>query len=207
MADLFFIYGAMGSGKTTELLMKAFDYESEGKKVLLIKPSKDDKGEDKVVNRMGMERKVDYLVKPEESILSVVTSLNVLPDVIIAEEAQFFTEKQVDELFLISKDFDIEVFAYGIRSDFKQNAFTGSARLFTIADNIVELDKKICNCGAKATNNLRLFKGIPVFDGESILIDKASDPSKTEETDYSYKSVCGNCYLRIRRKYSGYKKH
>lgn len=207
MADLFFIYGAMGSGKSTELLMKAFDYESEGKKVFLIKPSKDDKGDDKVVNRMGMERKVDYLVKPDENILDILSSMETLPNVIIVEEAQFLSSNQVDELFLISKDFDIEVFAYGIRSDFKQNSFSGSARLFTIADNIRELDKKICSCGAKATNNLRLFKGIPVFDGESILIDKASDPNMIEETDYSYKSVCGNCYLRIRRKYSGHTKH
>ena len=207
MADLVFIYGAMGSGKSTELLMKAFDYESEGKKVFLIKPSKDDKGADKVVNRMGMEKKVDYLVKPDESIFEIIKHLDSLPDVIIVEEAQFLQEKQVDELYLISKDFDIEVFTYGIRSDFKQGPFTGSSRLFTIADKIQELDKKICSCGAKATNNLRLYDGVPTFDGDSILIDKASDPNNKDETKYSYKSVCGNCYVRIRRAHNGYNKH
>ncbi len=202
MADLVFVYGAMGCGKTTELLMKIYDYLSEGKIVFFIKPSTDSKGDNKAVNRFGMERQVDYLVKPDESILGIITSLKTLPDAIVVEEAQFLQKKQVDELFLISKDFDIEVFTYGIRSDFRQDEFTGSSRLFTIADKIQELDRKICSCGAKATNNLRLFNGVPTFDGNSILIDNVSDPSYNEETNFSYKSVCGDCYLRIRRKYS-----
>lgn len=203
MADLTFVYGAMGAGKSTELIMRAYDFESESKKVFLIKPIIDDKGSDTVMNRFGLERKVDYLVKPTENMIHIITSLRHRPDVIIIDEAQFLTADQVDQLFLISKEFNIPVLAYGIRSDFKQNPFSGSPRLFTIADNIKELEGKICNCGKKATQNIRLYKGIPTFEGESVLIDKASDVNKKgKEVVYSYKSVCGDCYVRTRRKYS-----
>ena len=199
MAKLSFMYGAMNSGKSTALLQTAHNYEERGLKVMLLKPKRDSKGEDMVVSRIGVSRKVDYLIGHDDSILSIISlqRVNNLPDAIFVDEAQFLSKEQVDELYLLTKDYKIKVLAYGIRSDFVMGEFPGSTRLFTIADSIKEL-KTICRCGSKATQNLRMYDGVPIFEGDSILIDD----SKNQENRYSYESVCGRCYIRTRRKYT-----
>lgn len=188
MAKLYFRYGAMNCGKTTLLLQTAFNYEERGMKVLLFKPLIDTKGKDTVVSRLGITRKNDFVLASDEKI-SDHLDLNNLPDAIIVDEAQFLTTKQVDELYIISKDLDIPVLTYGLRNDFLMNTFEGSARLLALADTIEEL-KTICRCGRKATQNMRLLNGVPVFEGESVLIDGTSD--------IVYESTCGTCYLEKR---------
>ena len=73
MAKLYFRYGAMNSGKSTSLLQLAHNYEENGMNILLLKPSKDKKGENSVVSRLGIEREVDYLVGPNDSIIDIVS--------------------------------------------------------------------------------------------------------------------------------------
>ena len=199
MAKLVFMYGAMNSGKSTALLQTAYNYEERGLKVMVLKPKRDSKGEDMIVSRIGVSRKVDYLLDKNDSVLSIISQqrVNNLPDAIFIDEAQFLTKEQVDELYLITKDYKIKVLAYGIRSDFVMGEFSGSARLFTLADTIKEL-KTICRCGCKATQNLRMYDGVPIFEGDSILIDD----KQNQENSYSYESVCGRCYIRTRRKYT-----
>ena len=109
------------------------------------------------------------------------------PNAIIVDESQFLRAQQVDELYLISKIYDISVLCYGLRTDFRTNGFEGSIRLLEIADDIEEL-KTICTCGKKATFNIRKMNGIPIFDGEQVLIDG------TDKTEYE--SVCGNCLIK-----------
>lgn len=188
MAKLYFRYGAMNSGKSTALIQVAFNYEQRGMKAILIKPSIDTKGGDKVVNRTGYERKVDYLISRDDNILEVL-DLNNLPDAILIDEAQFLTPKQVDELYRITKLYDVPVLAYGLRANFQQEPFEGSPRLLLIADSIEEL-KTICRCGKKATQNMRLLNGKPVFEGDAIYIDGSGE--------FTYESVCGECYLKIK---------
>ena len=115
------------------------------------------------------------------------------PNAIIVDEAQFLQPFQVDELFELTKTFDIPVLAYGLRCDFRMSGFPGATRLLEIADDITEL-KTICECGKKATQNLRFINGEPTFNGDTISIDGASN-------EIEYKSVCGKCYLKIRKKY------
>ena len=199
MAKLYFRYGAMNCGKTTNLLQVAHNYEEQGMKVLIMKPSIDTKGGKKMVSRVGMEREVDLLLANNDRVLDYL-DVECLPNAIIVDEAQFLTKEQVDELWTVAKIYEVPVLAYGLRTDFLTNAFPGSARLLALADTIEEI-KNICKCGKKATQNMRLYNGVPIFEGESVLIDENSDLDNKKQIDYNYEPVCGTCYIKIRKKY------
>ena len=191
MAKFHFKYGAMNAGKSTVLLQTAYNYEEKGKKVVLIKPSVDTKGDEKIVSRIGLERKVDYLISDNDSIISKLGDNISSLSCILVDEAQFLKRKQVDELFYISKIMDIPVIAFGLRTDFKSNGFEGSIRLLELADTLEEMPT-ICRCGRKARFNARKVDGKFTFDGDSIVIDDTSD--------VSYESLCGACYIEEQEK-------
>ena len=191
MSKLYFRYGAMSSGKTASLLQVAHNYEQKNMNVILIKPAIDTKAEDKVSSRIGIERRVDILLNSTARVIDEIESCP-KPDAIIVDEAQFLTTVQVDELYLLTKFYDVPILCYGLRCDFKMQPFEGSSRLLQIADDIEEL-KTVCRCGAKATQNLRLINGEPVFEGEQIEIDN--------HTKVEYEGVCGKCYLKLRKSF------
>ena len=189
MAKLYFRYGAMNCGKTTSLLQVAHNYEERGMDILLMKPSIDKKGDNKVVSRLGVERDVDCLIKPDDRILTIVrdTLMDRNISCILVDEAQFLEPKQVDELLFIATDCDIPVMCYGLRTDFKLNGFPGSIRLLELATDIEEL-KTICSCGSKAIFNARYVDGEFCLDGEQVAIDGMDN--------VTYKSMCPKCYYK-----------
>lgn len=193
MSKLYFRYGAMNAGKSAALLSVAHNYEEKGMPIILLKPSIDTKGDNKVTSRIGIERDVDILLAPEDFILDKMSNKQ-KPWAIIVDEAQFLTPEQVEELFVITKIYDIPVLCYGLRCDFQMKGFPGSTRLLELADDIEEL-KTICSCGKKATQNLRLINNQPVFEGEQVEIDGKSN--------IQYTSVCGECYLKLKEKHYG----
>ena len=185
MSKLYFRYGAMNCGKTTNLLQVAHNYEERGMRVLLLKPSIDTKANTKVSSRIGVEREVDHLVLPDENLKGYLSLIKDKTECIIVDEAQFLTEKQVDELFIFSKLTSIPVICYGLRADFRSELFPGSKRLFELADNIEEL-YTICRCGKKARFNARIVDGKFTLEGSQVAIDG----------EVNYESLCGKCYLR-----------
>lgn len=185
MAKLYFRYGAMNCGKTAGLLQVAHNYEEQGMKVVLVKPAIDTKGDAQVVSRVGMHRDVDVILGADEHLLDNMKPEK--PDAIIVDEAQFLTPEQVDELYLVTKTYDVPVLCYGLRCDFQMQGFPGATRLLEIADDIEEL-KTICKCGSKATQNMRLINGVPTFSGAQVVIDDGKD-------NVSYEAVCGRCYI------------
>ena len=190
MSKLYFRYGAMGSGKSAALLQVAYNYNEKGMYVILMKPQIDTKAENKISSRIGIERVVDILIPRDSGIIELIPDTK-KPHAIIVDESQFLTSDQVDELYFISKIYDIPVLCYGLRCDFQMKGFEGSTRLLEIADDIEEM-KTICKCGNKATQNIRLVNGEPTFEGEQIVID--------DHTKVEYEGVCGNCYLQLRRR-------
>ena len=189
MSKLYFRYGAMNCGKTTSLLQVAHNYEERGMKVVLIKPSIDTKANDSVSSRIGVERKVDHLVSPEENLKGYLNLLVGNTSCVLVDEAQFLSESQVEELFVFSKLTNIPVICFGLRCDFRTNLFPGSKRLFELADEIEEL-YTICRCGRKARFNARIVNGEFTLDGDQVAIDG----------DVEYESLCGKCYLTKVRK-------
>lgn len=192
MAKLYFRYGAMNSGKSTAVLQVAHNYEERGMKVLIVKPTIDTKGNDQISTRIGIGRPVDVLLNPDDTLNLAVTKQSPNKkvedyDCIITDEAQFFTESQIEEFFNIAVKQNIPVICYGIRTDFQRNLFPGSKRLFELAHSLEEL-KTICRCGKKAIFNARKINDKFVFEGDQVAID-GSDK-------VSYESLCGNCYIK-----------
>lgn len=186
MSKLYFRYGAMNSGKTTLLLQVAHNYEERGMKVTIIKPDIDTKGDDKIVTRIGLERKVDHLVSKNEKLTDYLNTLSSDIVCVLVDEAQFLTRDQVDELFMFTKLKNVPVICYGLRSDFKTMAFPGSLRLFEVADSLEELIT-ICRCGHRAKFNGRIVDGNFTLSGAQVAIDG--------ENEVEYESLCGKCYL------------
>ena len=186
MSKLYYRYGAMNSGKTTLLLQVAHNYEERGMKVLILKPKIDTKGEDTIVTRIGLKRKVDHLIEKDEKIINYLNTIDKDIVCILVDESQFLSRDQVDELFMFTKLKDISVICYGLRSDFKTMSFPGSLRLFEIADVMEEL-YTICRCGKRAKFNGRVVNGEFTSSGSQVAIDG--------ENEVSYESLCGKCYL------------
>lgn len=195
MSKLYFRYGAMNCGKTTNLMQVAYNYEERGMKIIIIKPMVDTKGGNKIVSRLGITREVDMLVTGKDNIYDLVGKWNKERwgiDCILVDEAQFLKKEQVDQLFEVAVNMDIPTICYGLRTDFLMNGFEGSERLLLIAHSIEEL-KTICNCGKKALVNGRKVNGQFVFDGEQIAIDS--------ENNVEYYALCPKCYFEYRKKY------
>ena len=185
MAKLYFKYGAMGSSKSAQALITKFNYEERGMQVWLLKPATDNRdGAQIIKSRIGLEAVADAL-KEEESVLQQFEKRGRV-DVIIVDECQFFTAKQIDELRYIVDNYNIPVLCFGLRTDFMTKLFPGSLRLFEVADSISEI-KTICSCGSKAIVNARIdSKGRVVDEGEQVFI------GGTE----SYIAMCHKCWKK-----------
>lgn len=185
MAKLYYRFGAMNSGKSTALLQVAHNYRERGQRVIIAKPSIDTKSSE-VLSRLNISERVNWNVKPGDTLYNFLDSETEKVDCILVDEAQFLTPQQVDELFLITVERNIPVLAYGIRSDFRTRAFPGSARLLEVAHSLEEL-KTICRCGRKALFNGRKINGVFTKEGEQVAIDGQ---------DAEYESLCGTCYTQ-----------
>ena len=193
MGKLYFRYGAMNSGKSTHLMQVAHNYKERGMNTLLLKPSTDKKGGEKLVSRLGVERKVDIMVSDKDNIFESVKiwyKEKGKIDCILVDEVQFLKSVQIDQLFEVAVALDIPVICYGLRTDFRTQGFEGSTRLLLIAHSIEEM-KTICKCGRKALFNGRKINNKFVFEGEQIAIDSIDN--------VEYESLCGHCFFRYKR--------
>ena len=170
MAKLYFKYGAMGSSKTAQALITKFNYEERGMRVWLIKPALDTRdGADVIRSRIGLEAQCEPIAK-DTDLLARYKADHADTDVIIADECQFFTTAQVDDLRTIVNDCGIPVLCFGLRTDFLCHLFEGSRRLFEVADSVAEI-KTVCSCGSKATINARLDENMRVVtEGDQVLL-------------------------------------
>ena len=183
MAKLYFKYGAMGSSKSAQALITQFNYEELGMTVWLIKPSTDTRdGAEVIKSRIGLERKAT-VITPELDIKEEY-SKHIRTDVIIADESQFFTPEQIDQLRDIVDEQDVPVLCFGLRTDFLTHFFPGAKRLMELADSITEI-KTVCACGRKATVNARIdTEGRIVTEGSQVMLG-GND---------SYIAMCHKCW-------------
>ena len=183
MAKLYFKYGAMGSSKTAQALITKFNYEEQGMSVWLIKPSTDTRdGADRIRSRIGLEAKAQ-IITPEQDICKEYEAAGEC-DVIISDEAQFFTPAQIDQLRTLVDEKDLPVLCFGLRTDFLTHFFPGAQRLMELADSITEI-KTLCACGRKATVNARIDDdGRIVTEGSQVMLG-GND---------SYHAMCHKCW-------------
>ena len=192
MAKLYFKYGAMGSSKSAQALITKFNYEEKGMRVWLIKPSVDTRdGADLIRSRIGLEARAQ-IITPEQDIAEEYRRVGAY-DVIISDEAQFFTPAQIDQLRALVDEEDIPVLCFGLRTDFLTRFFPGSQRLRELADSLTEI-KTGCSCGRKATVNARIDgSGRVVTSGGQILLG-GND---------SYVAMCHRCWKQKIRAQEG----
>lgn len=185
MAKLYFKYGAMGSSKTAQALITKYNYEENGLKVWLLKPSADTRdGEDILRSRIGLEAKVEVATPDCDIYTRFRQTRKGCCDIIIVDECQFLTPQQIDQLRAIVNDFDIPVICFGLRTDFQTKLFPGSQRLMEVADTFDEI-KTICDCGNKAIVNARIdCTGHIVTEGAQVVLG-GND---------SYIAMCHRCY-------------
>ena len=193
MAKLYFKYGAMGSSKTAQALITKYNYEENDMQVWLIKPSADTRdGTDILRSRIGLTAGVDIMT-PDTDIYKTFSGRNKPCHIVIADECQFFTPEQIDQLRAIVDEKAVPVICYGLRTDFQCKLFPGSRRLMEVADTIQEI-KTVCDCGVKATVNARIDgNGHIVTEGEQVVLG-GND---------SYIAMCHRCWIqgiRERRK-------
>ena len=193
MAKLYFKYGAMGSSKSAQALITKFNYVERDMSVWLIKPSVDTRdGADVIRSRIGLEARA-RIITPEENIIEAYRAAG-KHDVIIADEAQFFTPEQIDQLRELVDEDDLPVLCFGLRTDFLTHFFPGARRLMELADSLTEI-KTVCSCGRKATVNARIdAEGKIVTEGSQVMLG-GND---------SYMAMCHQCWMqRIREQRKG----
>jgi len=190
MAKLYFNFGAMGCGKTRDLMKVWYNYQEKNKNAIIIKPGDDTKGNDKVVSRDNGQLASDYIIKDTDNIYMIIVNhcLEYNLDCILVDEAQFLQRHHIEQLTHVVDELDIPVICFGLRADFQDKLFPGSAALFVYADVINEM-KTICECGEGASRNVRFVNGQPIFEGEQIAIDG--------EADVTYVSMCRKCRKKL----------
>ena len=180
MAKLYFKYGVMGSSKTAQALITKFNYEENKKRVLLLKPAIDDRdGADIIKSRIGLKSAATVIGSDNQIPISLIANY----DVIICDESQFFSPKQIERLKDIAVFCDIPVLCYGLLTDFQTKLFPGSKRLIELADSLQEI-KMVCRCGRKATVNARRINGESTTEGEQILLG----------SNETYEAMCYECW-------------
>lgn len=186
MAQLYYKYGTMNSGKTIEILKVAHNYEEQGKPVVIMTSALDTRDTFGVVSsRIGMRREA-VPITDSMDILGYISHLDFKPYCILVDEAQFLSQKNVYDLAKIVDDLEIPVMTFGLKNDFRNELFEGSKHLLLLADKIEEI-KTICHyCSKKATMVLRTEDGIPVYEGEQIQIGG----------NETYISVCRKHYFK-----------
>ena len=170
MAQLFFKYGAMNSGKSIDVLKVAHNYEEQGKPVVLLTSGVDTRsGRGTIASRIGLERKV-YPIMKDTDVYEYVKNIDHRIYCVLIDEAQFLSKEHVLQLTRIVDELNIPVMTFGLKNDFRNELFEGSKYLLIYADKIEEM-KTICwFCPHKATMNLRILDGHPVYEGEQVQI-------------------------------------
>ncbi|WP_037502826.1 thymidine kinase [Sphingomonas jaspsi] len=157
MAKLYFYYAAMNAGKSTTLLQADFNYRERGMETMLWTAALDDRaGAGRIASRLDIGAEA-HRYSPDMSLFDAVVQelLKRKLDCLLIDEAQFLTRDHVLQLCRITDELKIPVLCYGLRTDFQGQLFPGSAALLALSDNLIEL-KAVCECGRKATMNLRV---------------------------------------------------
>lgn len=193
MAELIYYCGTMDSGKSTLALQTAHNHQSRGRTGVIF-TSKDRAGSGVISSRLGLQRQaieVDPKIDLHRFVVDQL-SMGVRIDFVICDEAQFYQREQIEQLAKIVDGLGINVFAFGILTDFRTSLFPGSARLVELADRVNTLQvEALCWCGARATHNARTMGGVMITEGEQVVV---GDVSPGEEI--AYEVLCRRHHMR-----------
>lgn len=193
MAELVYYCGTMDSGKSTLALQTAHNHQSRGRAGLLF-TNKDRAGAGKISSRLGLTSEALEVSEDLDLHRFVVEQLSrgVRIDYVICDEAQFYAPEQVEQLARIADGLGIDVFAFGILTDFRTKLFPGSARLVELADRVQTLQvEALCWCGERATHNARTVDGVMVTEGEQVVVGDTAGKDVV-----AYEVLCRRHHMR-----------
>ncbi|MEV7972009.1 thymidine kinase [Cellulomonas sp. NPDC089187] len=195
MAELVFFCGTMDCGKSTLALQMHHNHEARGRDgVLWVR--NDRAGEARLSSRLGLSVAANEVHDDTDFWAEVVDrrTRGRAVDFLICDEAQFYSAQQVDQLADVVDELKVDVYAFGITTDFRAQLFPGSARMLELADRVESLQvQALCWCGARATHNARTVHGVMVVEGEQVVIGDitGSDDDPVQEPDaVSYEVLC-----------------
>ena len=171
MAELVFFSGTMDCGKSTLALQTTYNYEQRGLHGMIFTRN-DRAGIGRLSSRIGLESEA-YEVHEDTDFWRTVAAERLACDVefLICDEVQFYTATQIEQLARIVDELEIDVYGFGITSDFKTRLFPGSARMIELADRVEVLQvRALCWCGKRATHNARTVNGVMVTEGEQVVV-------------------------------------
>ncbi|MGW4029373.1 thymidine kinase [Streptomyces sp. NPDC004838] len=172
MPELVFFSGTMDCGKSTLALQIEHNRSARGLQGMIF--TRDDRaGEGKLSSRLGLVTDAVEATEDFDFYAYLVDRLSrgMRCDYVIADEAQFFAPEQIDQLARVVDDLELDVFAFGITTDFRSKLFPGSQRLVELADRIEVLQvEALCWCGARATHNARTVGGTMVVEGAQVVV-------------------------------------
>ena len=194
MATLRFSFGTMGSGKSTLALQIHHNMSSRGVPGLLL--TKLDRDGSQVTSRLGVSAPAIEMA-PGLNLFELAQS-HMPISFIVCDEAQFYSLEQCDQLAQIVDELNVDVFAFGLITDFRGLLFDGTKRMLEIADQRIEMQVEArCWCGERANNNARLVNGRIVYEGETVVVgdtDKTmSEPLFGDEVRYEL--LCRKHYI------------
>ncbi|MEY9844844.1 thymidine kinase [Streptacidiphilus sp. MAP5-3] len=188
MAELVFFSGTMDCGKSTLALQMDHNHQARGRRGIIFTRN-DRAGAAILSSRLGLSTEaveVDDALDFHAHVVRLL-SAGARIDYLICDEAQFFRAEQVDQLARIADDLAIDVFTFGITTDFRTRLFPGSARLIELADRVEVLQvEALCWCGSRATHNARTVGGVMVVEGAQVVV---GDVAVTED-QVGYEVLC-----------------
>lgn len=185
------IVGTMNASKSAQLLMKAYNLERQGKKILVFKPEIDTRDGEYVISRaLTSKRKAIVIPKDAKGAIKKEVSKH-RPNVIFVDELQFFTTEQIEELADISLNYDVDIYAYGLMIAYNGKMFEATKRAIECGFRLVVIDMQCENCRNDASHHLLYVNGELIVDGDGIFVG-----------DQEYKSVCFDCYQKAINKKS-----
>ncbi len=193
MSELVFFSGTMDSGKSTLALQTAHNHAARGRDGLLF-TRQDRAGRAVISSRLGLEQAALEVDDRTDFWSEVIgRRLHGEPvDYVVADEAQFYAPAQVEQLARVVDELDVDVYAFGITTDFRARLFPGSARLVELADRVEVLQvKSLCWCGAVATHQARTVNGEMVVEGEQVLVGDT-----TAGATIAYEVLCRRHHMR-----------
>lgn len=204
VAELIFRTGTMDAGKSTLALQTNHNHAARGRAGRLF-TSHDRAGAAVVSSRLGLTALAQE-VEPEFDFWRYTVDAltqGARIDYFICDEAQFYTAEQVDQLAKVVDELQIDVFCFGILTDFRTRLFPGSARLVELADRTEVLQvEALCWCGKRATHNARTEDGVMVTEGEVIVVgdvetEAADHPAHpADDVDVAYEVLCRQHHRR-----------
>ncbi|MBY9073600.1 thymidine kinase [Nocardioides sp. WL0053] len=199
MAELQFFTGTMDSGKSTLALQTNHNHAARNR-VGRIFTTHDRAGTATLSSRLGLTHEAIEVAADFDFWKYVVGSLTHggRIDYLICDEAQFYTPQQIEQLARIVDELQIDVFAFGILTDFRSQLFPGSARLVELADrmNVLQVEA-LCWCGKRATHNARTENGVMVTEGEVVVVgDIESADEEPADSHVGYEVLCRQHHRR-----------